>query len=75
MLRIDLSTVKTRWSDTPTLEGHGKGSDYEVLMLHLDLRVVRLSSINIPARSEREIVMCWHPGQVWIESIYQGLIF
>ena len=44
-------------------------------MLHLDLRVVRLSSINIPARSEREIVMRWHPGQVWIESIYQGLIF
>ena len=67
--------VKTRWSDIHTLEGHGKGSDYEVSMLHLDLRVVRLQSINILVRSEREIVTRWHPGQAWTEPIDQGLIF
>ena len=67
--------MKVRWSDIYTLDGPGKWSDYEVLMLHLDLRVVRLSSINIPVRSEREIVMRWHPGQIWKESNYQGLLF
>ena len=44
--------MKTGWSDTYTLDGPGKGSDYEPLMLHLDLRVARLQSINFPARSE-----------------------
>ena len=67
--------MKVRWSDIYILDGPGKWSDYEVLMLHLDLRVVRLQSINILVRSEREIVTRWHPGQAWTEPIDQGLIF
>ena len=54
--------MKVRWSGIYILDGSGKGSDYEVLMLRLDLRVVRLLGINILVRSEREIVMRWHPG-------------
>jgi hypothetical protein len=67
--------MKVRWSDIYILDGPGKWSDYEVLMLHLDLRVVRLSSINIPVRSlianfgiglkNGQIVMCWSRQVTW----------